>query len=111
MAKEPEKGKHEGGGEKKKPAKKHLHQIVTTFAHDGTASHEHVYKDKKEDHHTHPPVFAGTSAHMDDLHQHMDDHAGQVMQGGEGYGGGAPAAEAVEPEGEGEGGEGGGGEY
>ena len=80
---EPEKKegeKHEGGAKKHK---KHLHQIVTTFAHDGTATHEHVYKAKKEDHHTEPPVLAGTSSNMEDLHDHMDDHAGPMMnQGG-----------------------------
>lgn len=73
-------GKSEGG----KGKKKHLHQIVTTFAHDGSAVHEHVYKDKKEDHHTHPPVFAGTSQTLEDLHDHMDDHAGPSMNGGGG---------------------------
>ena len=92
--------KREEGG-KKKAAKKHLHQIVTTFAHDGTATHEHIYKDKKEDHHTHPPVLAGTSSNMEDLHDHMDDHAGPVMNGGGGE-------EEEEQEG-GEGGEPGGG--
>lgn len=95
MAKEKEgehgKGKREDGA--KKP-KKHLHQMITTFAHDGTAIHEHVYKDKKEDHHSHPPVFAGTSQTLEDLHDHMDDHAGPVMNGGGGV---------DEEEGEGEG--------
>ena len=84
--------KREGGGkhEGKKP-KKHLHAIVTTFAHDGTAMHEHHYKAHKEDHHTEPPVFAGTSQNMEDLHQHMEDHAGPVMNQGEGEeGGGEP---------------------
>lgn len=86
--KEPQKKegeKREEGG-KKKAAKKHLHQIVTTFAHDGTATHEHVYKAKKEDHHTEPPVLAGTSSNMEDLHDHMDDHAGPMMNGGGGEG-------------------------
>jgi hypothetical protein len=85
--------------DKGKKPKKHLHQIVTTFAHDGTAGHEHVYKDKKEDHHSHPPVFAGTSSNMEDLHAHMDDNAGPVMQGGA-AGGGAPEEQpeaGVEP--------------
>jgi len=90
-------GKKPGAEGEKKAKKKHLHQIITTFAHDGTAGHEHVYKDKKEDHHTHPPVFAGTSSNMEDLHQHMEDHAGPQMQGG-----GAPEPDGDEGEGEGE---------
>jgi hypothetical protein len=65
-----------GGTGEHKPKKKHLHQIVTTQAHDGTFSHDHIYKDSKEAQHSHPPVFAGTSSNMDDLHQHMDDHFG-----------------------------------
>lgn len=83
----PEKGKG------KKP-KKHLHQVITTQAHDGTFSHEHIYKDKKEDMHSHPPVFAGTSSDMDDLHQHMDDHFGPQTGGGE-----EPEAEGAPEEG------------
>lgn len=79
--KEPGSEKREEKGAKKK---KHLHQIITTFAHDGTAGHEHVYKAKKEDHHTEPPVFAGTSSNMEDLHDHMEDHAGPQMNGGSG---------------------------
>lgn len=82
------KGEHERGGERKgeggKKKKLHLHQIVTTQAHDGTFGHEHIYKDKKEDQHAHPPVFAGTSQNMEDLHQHMDDHFGPQANAGEG---------------------------
>jgi len=73
----------DGAGEKKAAAKKHLHQIITTQAHDGSFSHEHIYKDKKEDHHSHPPVFAGTSSNLEDLHAHMDDHFGPQAGGGE----------------------------
>lgn len=83
---ERERESKETGGEKGGKKKKHLHQIITTFAHDGTAGHEHVYKAKKEDHHTEPPVFAGTSSNMEDLHDHMDDHAGPQMNGGGGGG-------------------------
>lgn len=63
------------GSEHKK--KKHLHQIVTTKAKDGTFGHEHIYKDHPDDAHSNPPVFAGTSSSMEDLHQHMDDHFGE----------------------------------
>lgn len=94
MEKKHEKPKHEEGGGEGKKHKKHLHQIITTQAHDGTFLHEHVYKDKKEDHHTHPPTFAGTSSNMEDLHQHMDDHFGpQASAGGE-EAEAAPEAEA-----------------
>jgi hypothetical protein len=72
-----------------KKAKKHLHKIITTRAKDGSFGHEHVYKDHPDDEREHPPVFAGTSQGMDDLHAHMDDHFG-------GGGGG----EAAEPEAE-----------
>jgi hypothetical protein len=68
------------GEERKGKKKKHLHQIITTQAHDGTWSHEHIYKDKKEDMHTHPPVFAGTSQSMEDLHDHVNDHWGPQSQ-------------------------------
>jgi hypothetical protein len=76
-AKEPEKSKEHAG------KKKHLHQVITTQAHDGTWSHEHVYKDHKHSPHSHPPVFAGTSQSMEDMHQHNDDHWGP-QAGGEG---------------------------
>lgn len=88
--------KSKAGGEGKK--KKHLHQIITTRAHDGSFGHEHVYKDKPEDEHSHPPVFAGTSRGMDDLHAHMDDHfgGGGEPEGGGEPGGDNPAEEAAE---------------
>lgn len=86
-------GKREGEGKAKA---KHLHQIITTRAHDGSFGHEHVYKDNPKDHHSHPPVFAGTSQDMEDLHAHMDDHFGGGAEGhGEpdgDEGGAAPAA-------------------
>jgi hypothetical protein len=79
-----------GGGEGKKRKKLHLHQIITTKAKDGSFGHEHVYKDHPDDVHSHPPVFAGTSKDMEDLHAHMDDHFGG--------GGGGGAEEAAEGE-------------
>lgn len=68
------------GGEKAKP--KHLHKIIHTFAHDGSAMHEHVYKDHKDDHKEHPPQFMGTSDNIEDLMQHDADHAGPQMAAG-----------------------------
>jgi hypothetical protein len=99
-----EKGSHRekarGEGEHK-AKKKHLHQIVTTQAHDGTWSHDHIYKDHKEAQHSHPPVFAGTSSNMEDLHQHMDDHFGpQANEGEEQAEGGAGGAGEEQAEGE-----------
>lgn len=92
--KEKAKDEKKGGEGKSKKAKKHLHQIITTKARDGSFGHEHVYKDHPDDEHSHPPVFAGTSQGMDDLHAHMDDHFGG---GGEAAGGGGePAEEAAE---------------
>lgn len=89
MAEKEKKDEKSKGGEGKSK-KKHLHKIITTRAHDGSFGHEHVYKDHPEDANEHPPVFAGTSQSMDDLHQHMDDHFG------EGGGSGEPAEEAAE---------------
>lgn len=91
MAKKEEKEKPKPSGGEGKRKKKHLHQIITTKARDGSFGHEHVYKDHPDDLHSHPPVFAGTSSDMDDLHQHMDDHFGG---GGGEAGGEAPAEEA-----------------
>lgn len=88
---EKEKTKSKEKGKKKK----HLHKIITTRANDGSFGHEHVYKDHPDDAHENPPVFAGTSQGMEDLHQHMDDHFG----GGAGEaagGGGEPAEEQAE---------------
>lgn len=94
--KEPGSEKREKQGGKKK--KLHLHQIITTRAKDGSFGHEHIYKDHPDDVHSRPPVFAGTSQDMEDLHQHMDDHFGG---GAEGEG----EAEGAAPQQGGEGGE------
>lgn len=87
---EEKKAKKAEGEHKEKAPKKHLHQIIHTFAHDGSASHEHVYKKHKDDHETEPARFMGTSQNIDDLMQHDQDHAGPAMAGGEGAGGGEP---------------------
>ena len=90
-AKKPAEENKKGSGEKGKESGKkklHLHQIVTTRAKDGTFGHEHIYKDHPDDMHSKPPVFAGTSQDMEDLHQHMDDH----------FGGGEEQEEHTEPD-------------
>lgn len=79
-----------GGGKKGKAAKQHLHQVITTKAKDGSWMHEHVYKKHPDDAFGQPPVFAGTSQDVDDLHQHVDDH----------WGGGAAAGSQGEPDGD-----------
>jgi hypothetical protein len=84
MAKE-EKHKAKEGKEHGKEGKPklHLHKIIHTFAHDGSAMHEHVYKEHKDSPHERPPQFMGTSQDVNDLMQHDQDHAGPAMQGGE----------------------------
>lgn len=82
MAKEEHKKEvgSEGHGKAKKPKLK-LHAITTTKAEDGSYVHEHHYMGKSGEHH--PPRFGGTSASMDDLHDHMNDHFGDQAQGNE----------------------------
>lgn len=84
MAKEekhkPKEGKEHGRDGK---PKLHLHKIIHTFAHDGSAMHEHVYKDHKDSPHERPPQFMGTSQDVNDLLQHDQDHAGPAMQSDE----------------------------
>jgi hypothetical protein len=83
MAKE--KTEHEGGERgSRKPKKKHLHQIIHTKVKDGSFVHEHVYKDHPDDHHSQPPMLAGTSPDIADVHQHIDDHFGPGADGADG---------------------------
>lgn len=63
--------------EEHKKKKRKPRRIITTRHDDGSYSHEHQHDDGKHN------MFAGTSADLDDVKQHMDDH----------FGGGA----AVEP--------------
>jgi hypothetical protein len=86
----------DGAGKKKK----HLHQVITTQARDGSWSHEHVYKDDPEHQHSSPPVFAGTSQNMEDMHSHMDDHWGPQANADAPAGGDDEAAEGAQPAGE-----------
>lgn len=81
---------------RKKGKKKHLHKIITTRAKDGSFGHEHIYKDDPDSEQEGKPVFAGTSATMDDLHQHMDDNLNPQEEAAEGEGGGQPSGD--EPE-------------
>jgi len=100
-----EKKEHEHeASHKGKAKKKHLHQIITTRARDGSFSHDHIYKDHPEHPHSHPPVFAGTSQDVDDLKQHMEDHFGDGAQAAENEGE-EPAGAQGEMQGEGEPGE------
>jgi hypothetical protein len=105
MAKE-EKGKEKGGeGEKGKRPKKHLHQIRSVQAEDGSIVHHHTYKAKKEDHHTEPErENVATSATPEEAGEHVAEQMGMNGQGGgeeEAAGGGepepAPAAAGAMP--------------
>jgi hypothetical protein len=92
--------KPEAAGEAKGGEKGHtLHAIHTRFTKSGAAIHEHHYKDKHGMHVPEKPEYV--SSNMDDLHQHMDDHAGPMMAQGEPEGGGdgeeASAAPAAQP--------------
>jgi hypothetical protein len=77
MAKEPK--EHEGG---KKP-RKHLHEIRTTAADDGTYVHHETYKAKKEDAHTEPErQNVATSTNADEAGQYVGDRMAMNEQGG-----------------------------
>lgn len=109
---EPAKDKKAQGGKKeaKKPHK-HLHEIRSVQAEDGSIVHHHTYKTKKEDHHTEPERSnVATSENAEEAGEHvreqfaMNQGAQQPEPGGEGEeeaGEGAPGAAAPEP-GEGE---------
>lgn len=63
---------------------KHKPRTIITHRHDdGTYSHEHLHDDG------HPARYAGTSADLKDIDQHMQDHFG-----------GGPEEAAAEPEAE-----------
>ena len=105
MAKE-EKGKKGGEGEGKKP-KKHLHQIRSVQAEDGSIVHHHTYKAKASDHQTEPErENVATSATPEEAGEHVAEQMGMNGQGGggepeeeaaEGEQGGAPQAGAAQP--------------
>lgn len=87
-------GHAEGKGEGK-PHKKHLHQIRTVQAEDGTYVHHHTYKNKKSDMHTEPErEHAATSMNEDEAGQHVTEQMGMNQMGG-GEGGEEPGGEAA----------------
>lgn len=89
----------EGG----KKHKKHLHQVRTVAAHDGTHVHHHTYKDKKEDAHSEPErENVATSGDAEEAGQHVTDSFAQnegAAPAGEPEGG-APADGEAAGEGE-----------
>lgn len=67
MAKEAK--EHDGG---KKAERKHLHEIRTQSAHDGTYVHHHTYKAKAADHHAEPErQNVATSNSPEEAGQHV----------------------------------------
>lgn len=61
----------------KKPKKKHLHEIRTVAAHDGTYVHHHTYKDKPEDSHHEPErENVATSQNADEAGEHVAEQMG-----------------------------------
>ncbi len=92
MAKEEKHGEHKR--EEAKP-KKHLHEIRTTQAHDGTYVHHHTYKSKKENHNAERErENVATSATPEEAGEHVAEQFGMNQQ--------EPEAEPQEGEGEGE---------
>lgn len=96
-------GEHEHHGEEKKP-RKHLHEIRTQAAHDGTYVSHHTYKAKASDHHTEPErENVATHSSPEEAGQHVaeqmamneqpggDPGEAEPPQGGEG-GGAMPGA-------------------
>lgn len=91
-----------------KSKKKHLHQVRTEAAHDGSYVHHHTYKEKKEDPHTEPErQNVATSGDAEEAGQHVSDSfaqnegaapAGEPEGGAAEAGGGAPdEAAGAEP--------------
>lgn len=83
MAKEMKERK--GGEDGKKPERKHLHEIRTQAAHDGTYVHHHTYKGKESDHHAEPErMNVATSNSPEEAGQHVAEQMAMNGQGGEG---------------------------
>jgi hypothetical protein len=74
--------------DEKKHKKRKPRRIITTRHDDNTYSHEHQHDDGKHS------MFAGTSANVDDVKQHMDDNFGGPDDAAE------EAAEAAAPGGD-----------
>jgi len=100
MAKEEKEKKAEG--EHGTAPKKHLHEIRTTEADDGSIVHHHTYKAKKSDHHTEPErTNAATSQTPEEAGQHVEEQfaQNQSQQGAEPDEGGETGAEGGAPAG------------
>jgi hypothetical protein len=97
-----EEKKEEG---KKKPAKKHLHEIRSEETEDGHIIHHHTYKAKKGDDKTEPErKNMAVSSSPDEAGEHVTDQfamnqaapdAGVAPDAGASPGGGAPDAAAA----------------
>lgn len=82
-----------------KHKKKHLHQIRTVEAHDGTFVHHHTYKNHRDDTHTEPErENVATSGTPEEAAQHTQEQFAMNEPGSEP---GPPQAEAQGDEGEG----------
>lgn len=74
-----------------KKGRKHLHQIRSVQAEDGSIVHHHTYKAKKEDHHTEPErENVATSSTPEEAGQHVEEQMG-MNDPGESDPGAAPA--------------------
>lgn len=72
-----EREKHESSGEGRKK-KKHLHEIRTVAAHDGTYVHHHTYKAHKDDPHAESErMHAATSQNEEEAGQHVAEQFAQ----------------------------------
>lgn len=82
--------KEEGEHKEGEHHKKHLHEIRTTAAEDGSYVHHHTYKAKKEDDHTEPErQNVATSATPDEAGEHVAEQMGMNEQ---------PAQQAAAPD-------------
>lgn len=81
-----------------KPKKKHLHQIVTEAAHDGSLTHHHIYKDRKEDTFSHPSRLMATSSTPEEAGDHVSEQfaANQAQPAPDEQAAAAPAEGAPE---------------
>jgi hypothetical protein len=74
--------REEPKGERGKKPRKHLHQIITEEAHDGTFTHHHVYKAKKGDMHSEMPRLMATSSSPEEAGEHTAEQFGMNHDGG-----------------------------
>jgi hypothetical protein len=79
-----------------KKGKKHLHEIRTTAAEDGTYVHHHTYKAKKEDAHAEPErQNVATSGSPEEAGEHTADQF--AMNQAADQGGGGPDTTGGDP--------------